>query len=340
MSDEIDGLMEQLRATIEKPDDDHEETLDPSEPLFLEPPIPPFWEGGVPMDRYVAFDAASQSGLKTLATSPKHYRDRRLRKRVESRAMKLGTATHDSLVDPLRFFVDKYMVEPKLPVVNEKTGAPYANPRASKPFKEAVAALKAEHPDKIMMSREDWEKTIRMRDSVHADPVAGPLLAKLEHIEWTGVWADPETGIVCKMRPDGLQMSLGWNVNFKTSRDVRPHRLQEFLTRNNWHWWAAHYNRGLDVLEIMDPVQKHMIVAIENQPPHDVVCVPVREDAILQASIETQRRLHQLRECIEKDEWPGIARGRVLTEELTLTPWRWAEIRDHEERREKGYDVN
>ena len=80
---------------------------------------------------YHASEGISASGLKLIGRSPLHYwaayLDPKREPRVETPALKLGTAIHTAVLEPMRF-ADEYVVVPDS-APRRPTSVPPAHPR-------------------------------------------------------------------------------------------------------------------------------------------------------------------------------------------------------------------
>lgn len=106
------------------------------------------------------------------------------------KALDMGTALHCKLLEPEEFS-KRFILAPEF---NRRTTA----------GKEAEAAFlkDCEHTGKTVMDAEQGRKLQLMRDSVMAHPAARWLLEAEGHCESSFYWTDPETGELCRCRPD------------------------------------------------------------------------------------------------------------------------------------------
>lgn len=148
---------------------------------------------GGTMINYYDNPAISQSKLKDLKRSPKHFwakhvaSDRTLD--AETEAMRFGKAVHTCLFEH-QLFINEYVVEPN---VDKRT----------KDGKLAFAEFVANSAGKTIISGDDMIAVKRIRDAVLNKKTSRILLNNglPEHELY---WVDADTGIGCKAKLDYL----------------------------------------------------------------------------------------------------------------------------------------
>jgi exodeoxyribonuclease VIII len=244
------------------------------------------------MEQYLAMDALGSSQLSWLATSPKYYQWMRSQPREETEATSLGTAVHTAVLEP-EVFEQRYVAEP-----NPDDVAPNnTNKRATKAYKDAVAALEA-RTGAIVLKRDTIEKVRAMAAAVHAHPHAAKLLAKAPERELTLLW--DRDGRLCRGRADFLGPGVAGDL--KTTRSLE--RFSPFeLTRFRYYVQAAWYRDGLSRLD--REVQHYFLVAVESVAPYDVGVFALDSDALTFGEMEFEVMCRRLEECEASGEWPG-----------------------------------
>lgn len=251
-------------------------------------PYPVGIHPGVPMSEYLAIDAMGASRLGTLAISPKHYQHLLGEPRWETAALSLGTAVHMAALQP-ELFEAAYVMEPSV--------EGYDKPRATKAYKEAVAALEA--GGRTVLKRDVLAKVRAMAAAIHAHPVAAKLLARCPERELTMLWENE--GRACRGRVDFL--GNGAAGDLKTTRNLAlfsPH----VVTKLGYYRDAAWYRDGLRRLG--RDVSLWFFIAIDSAAPYDVGVYELVPDALGFGEMHYEVLLTRLAECEASGEWPGM----------------------------------
>ena len=96
-----------------------------------------------------------------------------------------------------------------------------------------------------------------------------------------------------------------WIVDLKTTGTIEPWSFGRRVSDMDYFMQLAWYRRGLNILA---PVQRLVgILAVENTPPHEVVCYRPNEQDMLQAEQEVLECAARWKACAAEDKWPGIA---------------------------------
>jgi exodeoxyribonuclease VIII len=242
---------------------------------------------------YQKIDAVNFSTLKNMAISPMHYRYWAGIKKEDTPSTLLGRGVHTSVLEPDRFPLEYTVYR------ESKT--------KGKGAKTNWQAFQAANQDKTILSLDDYQQCLAIRDAVRKHPKAGPLLDKGQ-AEVSLVWDDPETGILCKGRLDWLRPTVV--VDLKTSRHIVNRRFWRDAVDYQYHTQLAFYVDGLmacrsqSYLEFKDFV--YMICA-QATPPWDVVVYAI-PDYILDIGRERYHEwLRDIKRCRELGEWPGVA---------------------------------
>src|SRR5512143_2033910 len=101
----------------------------------------------------------------------------------------------------------------------------------------AMPASRDAEPDRVTVTADEWDTCRHVRDAVHGHPTARALLSDgaAEQSAW---WLDPETGLLCKCRPDWSRPGL--LLDLKTASDASPAGFFRALERYRYHVQAAY----------------------------------------------------------------------------------------------------
>jgi hypothetical protein len=252
---------------------------------------------------YHAMQAVSKSQLDLIKKAPALYKWRLENKQPPTPAMILGTLTHTAILEPERFD-DEVMVAPK---IDRRTSAGKAEWEAFQIAAEGKELIDADEMDRLRA----------MRASVHAHPAAAKALAQIAAVEQSIFWTDPETGLDCRCRPDGVTHA-GVIVDLKTTKDASPEQFARSIASYRYHVQAAFYSDGMQALT-GEPPKGFAFIAVETEPPFLVAVYVASAAMILRGRADYQADLATLRECRATDTWPGYS-----TSPLTLDLPKWA----------------
>lgn len=260
---------------------------------------------GVPFSKYLACPAVSRSELCImLDKSPQHYRSRNGGAvRASSEALSRGRALHTLLQEP-ELFSATFDRGP----INPKTGLQYgANTNAW-----IEAEQEAESRGKCLYS-DSWDIDA-MVEAVRENPESRRILAGRPLIEATLIWNDPASGVVCKARPDNLQMAAGIMIDIKTTESAHPSKFATSCVNYGYFDQAAHYQNGVKALTgvLVEP----WLIPVETEPPHAVACYRIADDSsddetMLTARMRVAYALGKIAECEKSGKWPGYTGDRV-----------------------------
>jgi hypothetical protein len=259
----------------------------------------------MPRAEYDAIDAVRFSTLKEMRRSPLHYRYREQNPLEDTPRLMLGRACHTAVLEIERFLLDYALFE--------------GERRAGKVWE----AFEAQHADKTILKRPEYDLCLDMRKAVMAHPVAASYLAK-GRAEQVVTWTDGATGLACKARLDWICDAPGKAalLDLKTTGCVETTLFASTAARMGYHAQLAFYRQGLIANGLLVPAK---IVAVEAAPPHDVAVFDV--DEMLHAGDEeVGELLAAVASCRASGEWPG--RYGAGEQPLHLPAWFYAAAED------------
>jgi exodeoxyribonuclease VIII len=242
-------------------------------------------------DEYHSSNGVSRSQLMRLNKSPQHYWYEYLNplyiKPEPTEAMKIGSATHKYILEKNKFY-DEYLIIPKLDKRIAKNKEIYAN----------LALL---NPDKILIQEDDFEEICAYEHSIKNHIQASQLMMQL-NIEKSLYWTDKETGIDCKVRPDGFDNNFV--IDLKTTEDASIHAFKMSCFKYGYYLQAGMTLEAFRNVKGMD-FDEFLIIVLEKKKPYPVAVYIMDIDAIEYGVKEFKRLLKKLKECMDKNEWPG-----------------------------------
>lgn len=267
---------------------------------------------------YADIDAVNQSTLKEILRSPAHYEYRLANPKEPTDAMRVGTATHTAVLEPIRLTTEYAIWEDTR--IDEKSGKTIKQVRNGSVWDQ----FQAQHAGKTIVRECDLAEAMAMRDAVAANKLARHTLRDGKGTnETTIVWVEPTTKTLCKSRLDrcgpldGQDVVIdlkGWTPqNNDSSRQAFANRC----ARMNYHFQAAFYSDAYQQVTGRKPI--YLIVAVEMTAPHDIAVYELRDADIEKGRKLYQEALHLRAECLAAKSWPGV--GANMVQALELPEW-------------------
>lgn len=254
---------------------------------------------------YEALPALSYSGIKELLRSPAHYQHHLKAPRVETKALRLGTAAHCAFLTP-DIWAATYKAVPEC---DRRT-------KEGKAVHEAfMASLK---PGDVALAFDEYELATELAQS--ASRIADNLIYR------TGAWVErPLTGYDRKTPIKGIPDLIdsdGWIYDLKTCEDASDRVFTRAALTFGYHIQAAHYIR-LAHCHRTD-IRGFRIIAIEKDAPHLGAVYEITGDLLEHGRKECERAYSLYDKCVADGVWPGYAEsGTVIT--LSDLPWKKAD---------------
>jgi len=242
-------------------------------------------------DEYHESAGISRSGIMEFKRSPKHYWYKYLNadylKKESSKEMIFGSALHCYILEPERFDNEYYITQNW--------------DRRTKEGKSNYAKMLIESAGSILISGDDFDLIQQMAGSIKDDSQAIELITDAQY-EKSIYWIDPETQLLCKVRPDILHSNF--IVDLKTTKDASYSAFQrDFYYYGYALQIAMMYEASKHALNV--PITNFIDLAIEKTEPYLHAIYPIDEVTIDHGRNEFHFYLKQMKECFEKNEWPG-----------------------------------
>lgn len=266
----------------------------------------------MPLADYLAVDALSATGLKLLARSPWHYRNR-----VDTDptpAMLRGTLAHAAILEP-EAMAHRYIVLPEsAPRRPTRMQWEAKNPNAdSKAAMEWWTQFEQDSAGRELIARADYALCQEQLAAVQRDPELASLL-RAGRGEVSVFWIDSATGIYCKARPDWLPPHDGGRItplDLKTCADESPSGFGRAAARLRYDLQAAHYTAGIEVVT-RARVEKFVFGAVSSKPPVLAVPYVLTDEIFNQGREERLELMERLAWCQRENEWPAYGAGFQL----------------------------
>lgn len=177
--------------------------------------------------------------------------------------------------------------------------------------------------DKIALKEDEYDQVIAMRNAAFAHPSASKVLRKPGLAEQSVYWADPETGELCRCRPDFWAAEAGIVADVKTTDDASPEGFGQSIKKWRYHVQHPMYldgcNQAIEQAGLDLPEQRYFVfIAIEKKPPYNVGAYVLDDDSVSVGRAEYRGNLQTYAACRQNDEWPGFADA---IETVSLPEW-------------------
>lgn len=231
--------------------------------------------------------AISNSGLGDILRSPMHYWAKHLNparppERVRGGQLE-GSLAHCTILEP-EAFDDRYMVGPDV-----RRGT------------KAWDAAEAQAAGRVLIKPDQYDVAMRQAEAVRNHPELREYLAAGE-AEVSAFWEDPETGVLCRCRPDWVNGPIVLDV--KTYSDADPDEFARQVARKGYYRQDAFYTDGYGIAAGTE-VERFLFVAVESDYPYAVSVTELDDEARMIGRLEYRRGVDRYAECVESGEWPG-----------------------------------
>ncbi len=252
----------------------------------------------ISIEQYHGGPGISRSGIMEFKKSPLHYWHKYLnpeRAPTEStEAMAFGSALHTYILEP-QTFEDRYHVWQK---VNGRKPASNTNGWA-----EIVTAANG----KLLICEEDLKPITDMHRAINQHPTARNMLEGGVN-EKSLYWADKDTGILCKVRPDVLHANLV--IDLKTSSDASFRTFQRDAFAFGYHIQCGMIAEALWALKGIN-MMNFVFVVVEKTEPYATVVYKLDENAVNKGREEFKKILFDIKECQASDSWTAYADATI-----------------------------
>lgn len=258
-------------------------------------------------DQYHAGPGVSKSHLDVVASSSMlHYWHRYLNPDrtpdPDTPAKLLGKGIHSVTLEP-DLFKDRYVPNPGIE-------------RRSNAGKAEWAAFIAENEGKTILSDDDYQVCLQVRDAVHRHPVARGLLTGGKS-EQTFFALDPEHNELVKCRYDYLRDSGDMAIDVKSTEDASPEAFGKSVANYRYDLQPAWYFDVLDILYGEVP-KSWVFLAVEKSPPYAIGIYFATPEQIEVARVTARRDFARIVQHKQLNHWPDYG-AEVLP--LDLPRW-------------------
>ena len=250
----------------------------------------------ISIEDYHSCEGFSRSKLIHFNRSPRHFwyesflnnKKQKLADVIKkSNPLEFGNALHTYVLERDCFF-DRYIAMPK---VN----------RVTKVGKEAYQAFLSKAQGKQIICEDTLKEIELMNESIESHAEAKALISDAEY-EKSLFWTDPDTGILCKVRPDI------WHNNFicdlKTTASGSLRNFQKSVYDYSYHIQAGMIQEALKHVLNID-MGNFIFVAVEKEAPYAVAVYTLDPMAVSLGVTKFKNILLGIKECQESNNWPS-----------------------------------
>jgi hypothetical protein len=194
--------------------------------------------------------------------------------------------------------------------------------------KAEVAAIRAE--GKVPLKTAELEQVQAMAAAIHQHPLAGPLFTPGSGApEQSLYWADPDTGVMCRARPDWLKQMPGLTlcVDYKSAADANPDAVSKAIADYGYHQQDPWYLDGIRA--VLDKPARFIFVVQSKTAPYLITVRELSEADRAIGRAKNQRALRLYAECERTGHWPDWTGDTPDIPYISLPTW--AAIREAEE---------
>lgn len=184
-------------------------------------------------------------------------------------------------------------------------------------WSDVLATWNEANGHRTVLSQEQWDQLMAMRDSVMDHPAARALLtAKPGVAEQSVYWVDPVTGELCRCRPDFWRID-DIIVDVKTTDDASPEGFAKSIANWRYDVQDPFYRDGIKIATGRD-IRGFVFLAVEKKAPYAVGVYVLDPESIELGRLQYRADLNRYAECKAASQWPGYG-DKIQT--ISLPKW-------------------
>jgi len=260
---------------------------------------------------YYANPALSQSKLKELKKSPRHFYTKYIMMSSQlstTPAMEFGKAVHMCLFEH-SLFMKNYVEEPE---VDKRTSL----------GKATILRFNEDHPNKILLSKNDWTAIHRIRNAVLNKRTSRHLINKglPEHELY---WTDEPTNISCKAKLDYFiepctNFPNGIIIDLKTTTNANCEEFAKAIYKFGYYHQVAFYAEAVKIIYKTEHYPTFIFIAAEKEEPYECSFFGAVTEMLELGLAENRKLINLYRDCYVANQWHGYL---DQVEEINLPMW-------------------
>lgn len=237
-------------------------------------------------DDYHAMEGVvSRSGLWELWTkTPAHFKNGE--EESEKRHFALGSAAHCAILEPDQVEA-RYLRGP--------------DDRRGNKWKDAE--LYAQSQGQACLTSKEFDTAMFVRDSAAKNRHV-QILLKGGVFEQTGVYRDPVTGMLCRVRPDIWNPAARVMADIKTAADASAEAFAKSIHNFGYHVQDHMYSDGWEHAGGGE-VEGFVFIVVEKAKPYMTVTYELVPQARAEGEAIYRGALSIYKNCMETGVWPG-----------------------------------
>lgn len=245
-------------------------------------------------EEYTARQALNYSGLRELLKSPLHYRQYLDSPREETKALRVGSATHALALQGAEAYAAGFAIAPD---VDKRT----------KDGREAWAAFASENSGKTILTAEEGE-TVRAvalaaRDAMVALGIVGIFAEHMLTADYNGVPIKAAIDLVARDRDGNLVL-----VDLKTTEDASPRGFLNSVRSYRYNLQAHVYRTVYALAGAMEgPIPPRFLFLAVEKESLATAWYEIGPGLAAYAIEDFERGVKLYDECRALDSWPGYS---------------------------------
>lgn len=244
----------------------------------------------ISIDAYHKSEGISRSGLMTFKRTPYHYWHKYINPEyvpeLPTPALVFGNAVHTYILEKDEFF-NRHFVPPSVD-------------RRTKEGKGEWAKVEAQSRGKIPIDQAMMNKIEKISKSLMQNEQASGLIYDAKY-EKSIYWNDPDTGLLCKVRPDIWHENMIGDL--KTTLNASYREFQRAIYSYGYHIQAGMIHEALrHTLGI--EMWNFINLALEKDEPYAHAIYKLDEAAIAQGIVDFKNLLVSFKTCMDANSWP------------------------------------
>lgn len=250
----------------------------------------------------------SKSDLDVASRSGKHFcfkketQADKTKQKEPTPAMRIGSAFHTQVLEP-HLFEKEYVFAPEDLSMRTKEG---------KKWKEEQKEL-----NKTILTKEEGIIVAGMADSLVSSKVATNLFNNKGTAEQSFFWADSQTNLGCKCRPDFLFDDGSTIVDLKTTADASYKGFLKSISNFRYHVQAGWYMHGLEQATGTRP-KRFIFVAVEKTAPYAVGVYEADVYMCVNGFEQSMVDLKRISKWMKDEYFPNYTED---IQQISLPPW-------------------
>lgn len=259
---------------------------------------------------YREHPAISRSELWKIRESPEKFKYYKDNPEEPTPALIFGQAFHKLALQP-DSFGDEFAVAPQVD-------------RRTKEGKAIWAEFAEQAEGKTLITEEDFNRAIEMRDSLYKAPFVSRLLSGEREKEF--FWTDDLTGEECKCRADCVS-DIG-NINIIADLKSASSADMEHFTKDSinygYDFQAGMYTEGVE--KCTGKSYSFVFIVVEKEPPYAVNVLQADELFVKRGKDIFRELIGIYHDCKSSGDWYGYLGKYKVINSLSLPAWLAKEI--------------